>query len=69
MDLSKRRLSGAGLCLRFLIFAVATLLAVTVLTLSNTSQVAGAQTQFDTGASDCAPGVDFLGFSDALNKA
>lgn len=68
MDLSKRRLSGAGLCLRFLIFAVATLLAVTVLTLSNTSQVAGAQTQFDTGASDCAPGVDFLGFSDALNK-
>ncbi len=52
--------------MRVLIFTVAALLAVCVLALSRSPYTAAAQT--GTDASDCAPGVDFLGFSDSLNK-
>ena len=67
---SKHRSSGAGFLMRFLVVTLAVLLAVTALILSNTPRAVGAQTRTGAGveAPDCAPGVDFLGFSDALDK-
>jgi len=51
---------------RVWIFTAAALLAICVLVLSRPPYAAAAQTGAD--APDCAPGVDFLGFSDSLNK-
>ncbi len=73
MDFPRRRSSKAAaapvhgkLYVRVLIFTAAALLAICVLALSRPPYAAAAQT--GAGAPDCAPGVDFLGFSDSLNK-
>jgi hypothetical protein len=57
----------AKLYVRVLTFTAAALLAVYVLALSRSPYTA-AVTQTGTYGPDCAPGVDFLGFSDSLNK-
>ena len=49
---------------RFLILALAALLAVVVTAFAGSGLATAAQTE----APECATGVDFLGFSDALNK-
>lgn len=73
MDFSRRRSSKAAaapvhgkLYVRIFIFTAAALLAICVLAFSRPPYAAAAQTGAD--APDCAPGVDFLGFSDSLNK-
>lgn len=65
-----------GLHIRLLVAAIAALLAASILVLSGShrAHAQGAQdkvqdaAQPGTDSADCAPGVDFLGFSDALNR-
>ncbi len=58
-------LPGTGLYMRFLIATVAALMAITILAFTSPPQAAARP---GADVSECATGVDFLGFSDALDK-
>lgn len=65
-NMTPNRQTGAANSLRLLISTLAVLLAVCAATFAASGLATAAPPRTD--ASECADGVDFLGFSDALNK-